>query len=156
MKVSIHFMFKVLLYWVHKYPPMLYLLVGMTSGYYVMPFFFSFSSFFFFFFVTVFALKSTLFNISITTQHFGGSGHRIKFFLSFTLSLCMIWNQSLLDSMCNFPDSSVVKKKSACNAGDPGLIPGLGRSYGEGIGYPLHCFGLKNCIDCIVHGVAKS
>ena len=28
-------------------------------------------------------------------------------------------------------------KESACNAGDPGLIPGLGRSLGEGIGYPL-------------------
>ena len=35
-----------------------------------------------------------------------------------------------------FPDSSV-GKESACNAGDPGLIPGLGRSPGEGIGYPL-------------------
>ena len=30
-----------------------------------------------------------------------------------------------------------VDKESACNAGDPGLIPGLGRSPGEGIGYPL-------------------
>ena len=28
-------------------------------------------------------------------------------------------------------------KESACNAGDPGMIPGLGRSAGEGIGYPL-------------------
>ena len=28
-------------------------------------------------------------------------------------------------------------KESACNAGDPGLIPGSGRSPGEGIGYPL-------------------
>ena len=35
-----------------------------------------------------------------------------------------------------FPDSSV-GNKSACNAGDPGLIPGLGRSAGEGIGNPL-------------------
>ena len=35
-----------------------------------------------------------------------------------------------------FLDSLVVKE-SACNAGDPGLIPGLGRSTGEGIGYPL-------------------
>ena len=35
-----------------------------------------------------------------------------------------------------FPDSSVVKKFT-CNAGDPGLIPGSGRSPGEGIGYPL-------------------
>ena len=35
-----------------------------------------------------------------------------------------------------FPDSSV-GKESACNAGDPGSIPGLGRSTAEGIGYPL-------------------
>ena len=31
----------------------------------------------------------------------------------------------------------LVGKDFACNAGDPGLIPGLGRSSGEGIGYPL-------------------
>ena len=35
-----------------------------------------------------------------------------------------------------FPDSSV-SKESVCNAGDPGSIPGSGRSSGEGIGYPL-------------------
>ena len=35
-----------------------------------------------------------------------------------------------------FPDSSV-GKESACKAGDPGSIPGSGRSTGEGIGYPL-------------------
>ena len=35
-----------------------------------------------------------------------------------------------------FLDSSV-GKESTCNAGDPGLIPGWGRSAGEGIGYPL-------------------
>ena len=35
-----------------------------------------------------------------------------------------------------FPDSSV-GKESACNAGDPGAIPGSGRSAGEGTGYPL-------------------
>ena len=34
-----------------------------------------------------------------------------------------------------FPDSSV-GKESACKAGDPGSIPGSGRSPGEGIGYP--------------------
>ena len=36
----------------------------------------------------------------------------------------------------SFLDSSV-DKESACNAGHPGSIPGLGRSAGEGIGYPL-------------------
>ena len=37
-----------------------------------------------------------------------------------------------------FPDSSV-DKESARNAGDPGSIPGSGRSTGEGIGYSLQC-----------------
>ena len=36
----------------------------------------------------------------------------------------------------DFPHSSV-GKESTCNAGDPGLIPGSGRSSGEGIDYPL-------------------
>ena len=40
--------------------------------------------------------------------------------------------------------------------GDLGLIPELGRSPGEGIGYPLQHSGLKNSMDCIVHGVAES
>ena len=39
-------------------------------------------------------------------------------------------------NMQGFPDSSV-GKESTCNAGDPGSIPGSGRSAGEGIGYPL-------------------
>ena len=47
-------------------------------------------------------------------------------------------------------------KESACNAGDPGSIPGLGRSTGEGIGYPLQYSGLQNSMDCIVNGVSKS
>ena len=53
-----------------------------------------------------------------------------------------------------FPDSSV-GKESACNAGDLGSIPGLGRSPGEGKDYPLQYSGLENSVDCIVHGVAK-
>ena len=44
----------------------------------------------------------------------------------------------------------------ACNVGHLGLIPGLGRSPGEGKGYPLQYSGLENSMDCIVHGVAKS
>ena len=35
-------------------------------------------------------------------------------------------------------------KESACNAGDLGLIPALGRSPGEGKGYPLQYSGLEN------------
>ena len=36
------------------------------------------------------------------------------------------------------------------------LIPGLGRSPGEGKGYPLQSSGLENFMDCVVHGVTKS
>ena len=53
-----------------------------------------------------------------------------------------------------FPDRSV-SKESACSAGDPGSFPGLGRSLGEGKGYPLQYSGLDNSMDCIAHGVAK-
>ena len=54
----------------------------------------------------------------------------------------------------SFPDSSV-GKEPACNVGDPGSIPGLGRSPGEGKGHPLQYPGLENSMDCTVHGVAK-
>ena len=55
----------------------------------------------------------------------------------------------------DFPCGSA-GKESACNAGDLGLIPELGRSPGEGKGYPLQYSGLENFMDCIVHGVTKS
>jgi len=52
-------------------------------------------------------------------------------------------------------------KESTCNMEDLGLIPGLGRSPGEGNGYPLQYSGLENSMDrgawqVTVHGVAKS
>ena len=47
-------------------------------------------------------------------------------------------------------------RESICNAGNLGSIPGLGRSPGEGKGYPLQYSGLENSMDSIVHGVAKS
>ena len=48
------------------------------------------------------------------------------------------WRRDKLSTpvFLGFPDSSA-GKESACHAGDPGSIPGLGRSNGEGIGYPL-------------------
>ena len=54
-----------------------------------------------------------------------------------------------------FPGGSA-GKESACNVGDLGSIPVLGRSSGEGNGNPLQYSGLENSMDCIVHGVAKS
>ena len=44
----------------------------------------------------------------------------------------------------------------ACNAGDPGLIPGSGRSSEEGKVYPLQYSGLENSMDSMVLGVANS
>ena len=49
-----------------------------------------------------------------------------------------------------------VGKESACNAGDPGSIPGSGRCPGEGNGYPLQYFGLENSMDCIVRGILQA
>ena len=60
----------------------------------------------------------------------------------------------------DFPDGSACKV-SACNVGDQGSIPGLGRSSGEGNGNPLQASCLKNPKDrgawrVTVHGIAKS
>ena len=54
-----------------------------------------------------------------------------------------------------FPEGSA-GKESTCNVGNLGSIPGLGRSPGEGKGYPLQDSGLENSMDSIVHGVAKN
>ena len=60
----------------------------------------------------------------------------------------------------DFPDSSV-GKESTCHAGEPGLIPGLGISAGEGIGYLLQDSCLGNSMDrgawqAALHGVTES
>jgi len=52
--------------------------------------------------------------------------------------------------MKNFPGGSD-SQESACNRGDLGLTPGLGRSPGEG-----QYSGLQNSMDCIICGVAES
>ena len=54
-----------------------------------------------------------------------------------------------------FPGGSS-DKESACNVGDLGLITGLGRSPGEGKGYPLLYSGLENYMNCTAHGVSMS
>ena len=53
-----------------------------------------------------------------------------------------------------FPGGSA-GKESACYVGDLGSIPGLGRSPGEGRGYPFQYSGLENSMDCIAHGVQR-
>ena len=64
----------------------------------------------------------------------------------------MLWVVPL-DS--GFPGGSA-GKESACNAGDLGSVPGLGRSPGGGKGNPLQYSGLESSMDDIVPGVAKS
>ena len=46
--------------------------------------------------------------------------------------------------------------KESYNVGDLGSIPGLGRSPGNGKGYPLQYSGLENSMDCLVHRVTES
>ena len=64
-----------------------------------------------------------------------------------------------LGASLDFPHSSV-SKESACNAGDLGSIPGLGRSPGEGNGNPLQYSCVENPMErgawwATVHGVAR-
>ena len=71
--------------------------------------------------------------------------------------LCQVW---VLDKKQNFPGGSD-GKASVYNAGDPGSIPGLGRSLGERNGNPLQDYCLENPMDrgawqATVHGVVKS
>ena len=83
-----------------------------------------------------------------------------------TFSLCLLgWSQVLLIwgilLMSFWTKHSSVGKSSACNAGDLGLVPGSGRSPGEGNGNPLQYSCLENPMDrgawqAPVHGVAKS
>ena len=66
----------------------------------------------------------------------------------------------MLSWTMGFLDSSD-RKESACNSGDPGLIPRQGRTPGEGNGYPLQYCCLENTMQkgawqAIVHGVAMS
>ena len=71
----------------------------------------------------------------------------------------MIYHNILNKYRFGFPGKD--GKESASNAGDLGLIPGLGRSPGEGNGYPLQYSGLENFMDrgawqATVHGVVMS
>ena len=71
------------------------------------------------------------------------------------VSLGVVLTQIHIYIRMGFPGGSA-GKESTCNAGDLASIPGLGRSLGEGKGYPLQDSGLENSMDCIVHGVTES
>ena len=78
-----------------------------------------------------------------------------SWFDSWVRKICWRRNSLPTPVFLGFPCGSA-GKESAHNAGDMALIPGLGRSPGEGKGCPLQYSGLENSMDCIVHGVAKS
>ena len=67
-----------------------------------------------------------------------GSGEGIQnsavVYAAFRINIVIIYLALKIDPHRGFPGGSD-GKESACNAGDPGLIPGLGRSPGEGNGY---------------------
>ena len=76
------------------------------------------------------------------------------FILCISQKLCIASTVSITDdyvSILGFPHSSD-GKESACNVGDLGSIPGVGRSPEEGKGYPLQYSGLENFMDYTVHG----
>ena len=73
--------------------------------------------------------------------------------------MCYTQKRIPLGYKLGFPGGSV-DKESTCNAEDPGLISGWGRSPGEGNGNPLQPFCLGNLMDrgawqATVHGVAS-
>ena len=74
----------------------------------------------------------------------------------FTLSIVLAGTLATTFFSCHLAFCGSAGKESTCNVGDLGSIPGLGRSPGEGKGYPLQYSGLENSMDCTVHGVAKS
>ena len=71
------------------------------------------------------------------------------------VTLCFTFTVGVLLTTLGFPHGSD-GSESACSTGGPDSIPGLGRSSGEGNGYPFQYSSLENFMDCIVHGVAKS
>ena len=89
-------------------------------------------------------------------RHTSGASLR----LSVLCRPCPLENLPLAMLFLGFPGGSD-GKESACNAGDPGLIPGWRRSPGEGDGYPLQYSCLEISMDrgawrATVHGVAES
>ena len=87
---------------------------------------------------------------SAPSSPFSGQGHQAGRYSA------PLWGGSLATGVhLSDPLIGTGLSLSTCNAGGLGLIPGLGRSPGEGNGYPLQYSGLENSMDGIVHGASK-
>ena len=108
---------------------------------------------------------------NLLAMDYGFNGHEFEKTLGDSkgqrsLACCSSWGHKESDTtkmstgnLRGFPGDSG-GKESACNAGDPGLIPGLGRFPGERNGYPIQYSCLENSMDrgawwAAVHGVAR-
>ena len=100
----------------------------------------------------------TVWAVRITKEVWQGWSRRMPVRVS--QRICYLQTLNICQPMKAFPRSSV-RQQSACNAGDPGSIPGSGGSPGVGDGNPLRYSCLENPTDrgawrATVHGVAKS
>ena len=105
---------------------------------------------------------SAFFRVQLTSIHDYWKSHSFDYlqwrrsqFDSRVGKIC--WRRDRLPTsvFLGFP-CGLAGKESTFNAGALGSIPGLGRSPGEGRGYPLQYSDLENSMNCIVHGVTKS
>ena len=85
-------------------------------------------------------------SICLFTEAVTELSHYMQKCLDFHPSTVSLLCMPLFSAVLGFPDSSV-GKESAYNAGDLGLIPGLGKSPGEGKVHPLQYSGLENSMD---------
>ena len=146
----------------HIYVDHLYVFLGRMSVHVICPFFFKFFSFLFFFFFAVDLYEFFIYfeylphqiRFAIFFSHFIHFIF-IFFFVAFAVKRFLVLCSptflffvfvSYTFSLIDFPDGSG-GKASAYNVGDPGSIPGSGRSPGKGNGNPLQCSCLENPMD---------
>ena len=79
----------------------------------------------------------------------GGGGRQSIASMDFLFMMCIdfVYGNRFFKAILDFPSGSA-EKESTRSVGDQGLIPWLGRSPGEGKGYPFQYSGLQNSMDC--------
>ena len=101
-------------------------------------------------------LSLNLMDQPLLVSHFSSAASPpLSAFTELKSNRAFLWITPWLKGMLGFPGGSEVKV-SACNTGNLGSIPGLGRSPGDVKGYRLQYSGLENFMDYTVHGVTKS